>query len=339
MSRWVTQGDRVDEVADTIVSRWGLGSGRLQAKAFKAGAQNSVFRLLRDGAESGWLLRIDRDPLASTIPKEVVCAALLQSNGNCAINVPDRCLPQEHGLPLSFSVSADILGWGLDSVGRSNFRWTAQKCLNGPTVADCLAPQGFQAIGRAAARLHRHKFSSHVPELGRLSRQLTWKRWFTSVIAAFAEQAADDAQYSSQLKRFADLNPQPQSGTVLVHGDIHPANAIETGERVHLIDWDEASISNPERDLINMKYRTLPREDGSTMRNRVLYEHMVDGYLSEGGTIDAKSYYIHEIIYLFYSFHVPNLEKSILDSRANRIDALINMVGGATQWSDVIFDV
>lgn len=64
---------------------------------------------------------------------------------------------------------------------------------------------------------------------------------------------------SSPLLQLADevlrRHEPPGGGSVFLHGDVWPGNLLWTGDRcVGLIDWKEAGVGHPGRDLANLRY-------------------------------------------------------------------------------------
>ncbi|MEV0160865.1 phosphotransferase family protein [Nonomuraea fuscirosea] len=66
-------------------------------------------------------------------------------------------------------------------------------------------------------------------------------------LAAAAEASRDPALVAAAAALTASL-PE-QSGGVICHGDLHPLNLIESGERLVVLDWTGAVLAPPGYDL------------------------------------------------------------------------------------------
>jgi spectinomycin phosphotransferase len=64
-----------------------------------------------------------------------------------------------------------------------------------------------------------------------------------------ADRARELGQLVSAFDRLAEVTAEARAGTVMTHGEPHPANLMSEGDRVMSIDWDTAALGPPERDL------------------------------------------------------------------------------------------
>lgn len=66
---------------------------------------------------------------------------------------------------------------------------------------------------------------------------------------SLAERAAGLAGLVGAFDALAERSSGSRAGTVVTHGEPHPANLMTVGNEVLLIDWDTVALGPPERDL------------------------------------------------------------------------------------------
>jgi spectinomycin phosphotransferase len=88
---------------------------------------------------------------------------------------------------------------------------------------------------------------------------------------------------AAMLEQMRALQQQSRPGTtVLCHGDLHPGNILLTGDRIHLIDWDDVLLAPKERDFIFVPPDGPPAGSGP----RPLNAAFLRGYGISAGDVD-----------------------------------------------------
>lgn len=101
---------------------------------------------------------------------------------------------------------------------------------------------GLAALGRALAALHRLP-TGDLPAVTRLLPDRLQAA--ARIVAAARPETATAAHGLSE--RLSAMAPAP--GTALVHGDLHLKNAMLAGDRLSLLDLDQAGAGQPAADL------------------------------------------------------------------------------------------
>ncbi|MGI8861994.1 MAG: phosphotransferase family protein [Gaiellaceae bacterium] len=157
--------------------------------------------------------------------------------------------------------------------------WVLMRELRGTQIGELEVKEWSDAL-RAAAGVHR-AWSGRTGELfalGAHDRRLAVltveiERTFEAVGLAGSDRAV------SQLEsRCEELGEGPLSQT-LVHGDLHPWNAMVDGDDLRIFDWSDACVSHPLFDLPTF----LQRADDLSARERLL-----DAYLDEWSDIASR---------------------------------------------------
>ncbi len=168
--------------------------------------------------------------------------------------------------PLSWSSELDVLV--LETLpGR---RWAE---LNAAELSPL-----FAKLGPAIAAVHQIQAVS-AREFGRLSTQRVVHS--AELVATARPDLADlCAALSRELR---DGPPDSPADRVLLHGDVHPGNALLDGSSVHLIDLDQSAIGAAAADIgslaARMRYLDVLAADGST-HGAELFAMFADGYAS-----------------------------------------------------------
>lgn len=121
--------------------------------------------------------------------------------------------------------------------------WTAL----GPTERE----RGLALLGQAIARFHTTPGDGIAAPFGRL----TVRRVVHS--AELVAQARPDVApaLAEIARRLADGPPPDDTAPVLLHGDCHPKNSLFDGDRLALIDLDQAGIGSPACDVASFLAR------------------------------------------------------------------------------------
>ena len=107
----------------------------------------------------------------------------------------------------------------------------------GSQLSDLIRPWNAKRFGREMARLHATLFSRHLLELPSQRSRLT-ARVSTSPLLNGSERDGV----------LALLEGLPE-GSILCHGDFHPANLMQTGQGLVIIDWTDATQGHPTADI------------------------------------------------------------------------------------------
>jgi tRNA A-37 threonylcarbamoyl transferase component Bud32 len=107
----------------------------------------------------------------------------------------------------------------------------------GAELSETIRPWNAKQRGRDIARLHMTLFAQRVPDLPRQRARLTTR---VSTAPGFSE--VERRHLLNQLYSLPDSD-------VLCHGDFHPANVIQTGQGLMIIDWNDATQGHPAADI------------------------------------------------------------------------------------------
>ena len=151
--------------------------------------------------------------------------------------------------------------------------------LHGPRIAD-LQPHdmelGFRKLGAALGCLHQITAPPHLQEFQRTQPEQL-RRAATTI--GFVRPELEELAWSvcEQLCQTRDSS----EGSAFLHGDVHAKNGILMGNRVAIIDLDQAAIGLPAADLGSflaaLRYERLTG-GLSESRERRLAQAFLDGY-------------------------------------------------------------
>lgn len=88
----------------------------------------------------------------------------------------------------------------------------------------------------------------------------------------FVAHSADLTELVDRFNQLALSTAPARADTVITHGEPHPANLMEVGEQLFLIDWDTAGLAAPERDVALI----APEPGPDTDRYQVATGHEVN---------------------------------------------------------------
>jgi aminoglycoside phosphotransferase (APT) family kinase protein len=151
--------------------------------------------------------------------------------------------------------------------------------MRGPELAEAM-----RRFGAALAAFHSLPAPSGLPRFTRLDpeRQAPAAEL---IGRARPDVAVAAARLAGELAGAAPAGAE----TVLVHGDVHPKNALLQGRRIALIDLDQTALGTPAMDLgsalAGLRYRALV-DDGGARAERVRHA-LLDGYTSARELPDA----------------------------------------------------
>ncbi|HYJ46206.1 MAG TPA: phosphotransferase, partial [Pyrinomonadaceae bacterium] len=131
---------------------------------------------------------------------------------------------------------------------RETYRMLLLEAVEGERIADLTGTdmrRGYELLGGALAELHNLPVPESLPPFRRLDVERMRN------VARIIGQARPDVQREA-VGLAADLaalwKPQDEP-PVCVHGDVHPKNGILRGDRLTLIDLDQAGLGHPAADL------------------------------------------------------------------------------------------
>jgi aminoglycoside phosphotransferase (APT) family kinase protein len=131
----------------------------------------------------------------------------------------------------------------------------------------------FTDIGEAMARIHAIEFPAFynvITDIGDASKEVNWKRLFTSRLAKLMEEAAQWPAikpflpgFQQYFKESVELIPEHDT-PVLFHNDFQPQNFIideQAGKVTGYIDFDNWQVGVKEQEFVKMQYWGLRELD------------------------------------------------------------------------------
>lgn len=238
------QAERLRELAEGALSHWGLGPCRLRLIKFR---ENAVFEVTT-GAGRRYALRIHRAGYHTDaeLRSELEWMRALQAGGfDVPVIVPDR------GGALFRSVShAGVAEPRQVDV----FDWIAGAQLGSVAtdvaMDDAALARTFHQVGVLAARLHNQAtrwslpagFVRHSWDVdGLVGERPLWGR-FWELAALTAEERAVIVRARDRLRRDLGALARTAETYGLIHADFAPENLLVDGDRVRLIDFDDAGF-------------------------------------------------------------------------------------------------
>jgi Ser/Thr protein kinase RdoA (MazF antagonist) len=238
------QAARLQALAEGSLAHWGLGPCELQLIKFR---ENAVFAVTTRSGQR-YALRVHRAGYHTDaeLRSELQWMRALQESG---FDVPqivstrdgEAFLTSSHAgvpEPRQIDVFEWIAGSQLGSVGEDVPAQAAQ------------LPRLFHTIGRLAARLHNQAsrwdlppgFTRHAWDTdGLVGEEPLWGR-FWELAALSQEQRRLIVEARDRLRRdLAALDRSP-SGYGLIHADFAPENLMVEGDRIRLLDFDDAGF-------------------------------------------------------------------------------------------------
>jgi Ser/Thr protein kinase RdoA (MazF antagonist) len=236
--------DEMRALALTALRHWDLKVANLAPIKVR---ENAVFRIdLADGGRA--VLRVHRSGYHSDaeLNSEFIWMRALETAG---IRVP-RVIRSRHGRDFEVVAMPAIGGARQIDV----FEWIAGRQLgsveSGVSGEDAAIAEQYQMIGAVAARMHNHAAGWQCPTgfrrhawdaAGLVGEQPFWGRFWELaaltpgqkglLVRARAKMAADLAAYGTKPDRYG-----------LIHADLVPENLLVDGNRVQVIDFDDAGF-------------------------------------------------------------------------------------------------
>jgi thiamine kinase-like enzyme len=102
---------------------------------------------------------------------------------------------------------------------------------------------------RRIAELLRRVHGLSVPQPPRVMSPMSWVQVYGAALTRQTRYAVDTALQSAANSRLRALKGLPAAAGVVCHSDLHTLNLIEVDERLILLDWEYAHVSDPLWDL------------------------------------------------------------------------------------------
>jgi Ser/Thr protein kinase RdoA (MazF antagonist) len=235
--------EALEALARRALARWELENAQL---ALHSQSENTVFRV--DSAEGEvYALRVHRDGYhdLAELEAEHVWTEALTSAG---LSVPEAVLTRD-GVAY-----ATIAFPGSDSTRHVGLvRWIAGVPLS-RTIHETRDPAAlarcFEQLGELVARFHDASakwtpppgFRRHARDAAGLAgEQPFWGRWWEIASASDDERARLRSLRDALRERLADLDRGPDVYG-MIHADLHADNVLVDGERLSVIDFDDAGF-------------------------------------------------------------------------------------------------
>lgn len=150
----------------------------------------------------------------------------------------------------------------------------------------------FRALGAGLARVHEHRFERHGTIVGGGAAGLDVDRepWTDVLVdqTAWLRDVSPSERYDDHFDRVATmlrenadrLDPAPAA---LLHGDPSRPNVFLTDGGVGLLDWEQAVVGDPVRELVRVRDQQLGPVRGTADPDKLAAFH--DGYRSMAGSL------------------------------------------------------
>jgi Ser/Thr protein kinase RdoA (MazF antagonist) len=238
------QAARLAELAGTALARWRISAQSIELLKYR---ENAVFRVLgTDGRARA--LRIHRPGYhndAELRSELQWMQALLADGFDVPVLIPSaagKLFERVEHPAVPESRQVDLFEW---IQGRQLGRGEGG---SGPDTASLA--RTFRTIGALAARLHNQSaawqrppgFVRHSWDLeGLLGEQPFWGRfWELAALSAAQRQLVDRSR--SAMRSALGRMPQTAANYGLIHADFCPENLLVDGERLRLLDFDDAGF-------------------------------------------------------------------------------------------------
>lgn len=248
-----------DAIVQSALKHWGL-----QGAAFRliAARENHVYRV--ETAHGPVALRLHRPGLRShaELISELDWMAVLAHGG---ISVPAP-LPANDG-----SVFAQVENTFVDIV-----TW-----LDGETLAHSPTPEAYRALGKTMALCHK------ITDTWFLPSHFTRPQWDAAALIGEAPlwgpfwenpmlSLAQKTQLDAVRREAGKVLSEDTFDIGLIHADLVPENVLTSGNKLHLIDFDDGGFGYRLFDLATVTHRSRRTDPSGTLAQAV-----VDGYKSE----------------------------------------------------------
>ncbi|MBO9545871.1 aminoglycoside phosphotransferase family protein [Caulobacter sp.] len=262
------------------------------------------------------------------IPKDAVCAFLTHRFSHAPVDAAALAgfLAAPTGRDLPFRLGADLLGYGLGSALTGRSPWSIATWLDAPRLLDRPDVAAYADLGRCLKAVHDVRFEGLWPELDRPGEGVCWDQWIGFMFRHFATPSLAAQIGQDAVETILRLRPSPPSALVLVHGDVHPANALVCEQGIRMIDWDEAGVGAPERDFAVLRYRTRQFESGLIGPDRPLFDAAIDGYRRAGGQLDERQMRVHQLLFLLKQLALPRQPRHVTMTAADLAAEALRLV-------------
>ncbi len=230
-----------DAAAMLALRQWDLGPAAVEPVSH---SENIVYRVDLDDGQK-FVLRMHRPGYHSyegLVSEQLWTAALRKAD----IDVPVP-RPTGAGNPYAeIAVNGETRFVGL-------LEW-----VNGTTMESLMASSGddaqrvtqFSALGRLLARLHEQAgtwqppagFSRHALDAGGLMGETPFWGPFWRASSLSSQQQKYFSRLRSRIYTLLTDLPTESSDYSMIHADLHPGNVVVQGDRLHVIDFDDAAF-------------------------------------------------------------------------------------------------
>ncbi|MEX2126118.1 MAG: phosphotransferase [Woeseia sp.] len=278
------QARRMADIARRALQHWNLGDAELTLLKYR---ENAVFRVKEH--DRRYALRVHRPGYHSdrALQSELQWIAAL---AEADIDVP-RIVPTRSGELFAVSHAAGLGG----PVQTDLFEWIEGHQLGSVETGVGGNPQSvrdtYRTLGELAARLHNHSARWEPPagfvrhawdEEGLAGGQPFWGR-FWELPSLTGEQRRLLAEARNRVHRELAALPKTAASYSMIHADFAPENLLVDGERVRLIDFDDAGYGWHLFELVTSLYFIMdePYFDQAQAA-------LIDGYRSRRSLDDAQ---------------------------------------------------
>ena len=153
----------------------------------------------------------------------------------------------------------------------SNDWWMVTEYVTGRLwmEPDFANPERLARLGGTLRRLHQLP----LPEIGRFD--------LLKALAGYAERVGADPSFLDWATAAWQVSGADERPLAILHHDLHGSNLIETAERLVLIDWECAAVSDPLLDVACiLSYHESARPYASLLLQHSGLEHITSGQLA-----------------------------------------------------------
>jgi len=204
---------------EELALRWVPGAGPVTLKPLAAGLVNESYRVERDGRM--YSMRLAADGLELGVEREWECR-VLRCAARAGLAPVTVCCEPSRGVLVAEWTGGDP--------------WTAEELRQ---------PGNIGALTGLMRRVH----ALAIPGPARMMSPAAWIAYYGRAAARIGKQAAASAGLRAAANVHLELLAGiPSAPLVLCHSDLHRLN-VAAGERLMLLDWEYAHVSDPYWDL------------------------------------------------------------------------------------------
>src|SRR5260221_1703553 len=206
-------------VPEELALRWVPGRGPVTLKPLAAGLVNESYRVERDGLV--YSMRLSADALELGVDHEWECK-VLQCAARAGLAPVVACCEPSRGILVA--------------------EWTGGHAWTGEELR---LPGNIRALTGLLRRVH----ALPIPRPARIMSPAAWIAHYGRAAARTGTRPAASAGLHGAAKAcLEELAGIPTAHSVLCHSDLHRLN-LAAGERLVLLDWEYAHVSDPYWDL------------------------------------------------------------------------------------------